>query len=166
MKEAQLKKYNTSSAIAYLNDKWNPAGVTVSTDTFYHALARSNIDVERVQAGSSHRNRYTQEQLDSLHFSGTSHIAYKPTYELELIKSSEDMEKLRAKHGTIVDEAGLIEEIWKRFHVRYDHHAVRIRMRRGSLAAAGYSMKGHLKVHWFPVAQLDKMRFYRRKSKH
>lgn len=151
--------YGTKEALAILNEIWNPLGVKITKDRFYHAILRSGKQYKKIPVGKVERYMFTIEDLRELRFYGG--IVQKPHYDHVQIKSVEDLKPLEKKYGRLVTEEGLAAILEERYQKRYAITSIRQRLRRGDIDYVAYGQAGKYKTYWYPVCQLDEgVRFY------
>lgn len=155
-----MTEYKSRAAIHYLQRKWEPEGITITPDTFYHTVSRSKKQYKRYRAGKSWRYLFTDDDLNEMVFYGPSHSAYKPQYEAVEITCDADLAALKEKYGELVNEEGLIRLLEHKYHVTYSVRTLRQRLYRKGLAYAGYSKVGKRRLYWLPVEQLKRARFF------
>jgi hypothetical protein len=155
-----MTEYKSRDAIHYLQRKWEPLGISISADTFYHAVSRSKRQYKRVRAGKSWRYIFTEADLNEMVFYGPSHSAFKPHYDPVEVTCESDLARLSAQYGELVNEEGLIKLLQSKYDVTYSVKTLRQRLYRKGLAYAGYSRVGKHCQHWFPIEQLKRARFF------
>lgn len=157
--EQQQQWLTTREALEYLQ-ALHPERA-ISQDTFYHWVMRGKLPCRRLKMGNVTRFVFLPEWLQQMSVTRQGRLASPSSpYEAPIpVHSDQELDALRQKYGPLVDEEGLLQELYRRTGHWYTPGALKQRRLRGTLRVVGYS-GGRKKQRWYPLHQLDSLRFY------
>lgn len=161
---------STSEAVNYLR-RLHP-DLNLTADTFAHRVTRGRgVPHVTREYGLVTRWFFRAEDLDRMKFrrprkrvtdpqGGDKEITERNVANVPFtVRTASELSKLEEQYGTLVDDAGFLEALYKKTKHRYKPGSLKARRRRNTIKVVAQSSGPH-KIHWYPLSQIDELDFH------